>query len=432
MPVSLESKVTTVIISTAKTSSWLLAVLCLFVFSRGIFEIFTSKIVGYAFGIIGLAGIVSIAVFTTINRKGGLYPVRGVILLWFLVYASAAVVSLYATVLTSGPIGIGILYTAVHLFLLFSLLILRHNSSVPESSLWWSLHLSGILIASTGALEFLGLLEFPGDAEFDGFTRLAGSLGSKQHFSFASASLGMLLLWVYFRQKDLLSFALGLLLVLLSFASLSRNGFPVILGTLAIYFFSDLSRFIRNHLLAVVISLGLVVVLFQYQPDSFRLALQDRIQNLAAPEEQANERRIDAWRNGLDVFFAGPIFFGTKAGGYSQSGTQMGLSYAKHFESALVQQFVNFGIFAGVAFILFFMSYVLSIRDHFLRALAAMVAATYIYYPGSETVPIIGVWLLIGLSDAVTRPISDTTPRGQGTSTNLLWRSSGNGTSITG
>ena len=74
-----------------------------------------------------------------------------------------------------------------------------------------------------------------------------------------------------------------------------------------------------------------------------------------------------------------------------------------HLESALIQQFANYGLIGGVAFMSYFFFFIIQMRDRYLRALAVMVSATYIYYPGSESIPVVGIWLLIAMCDATTR-----------------------------
>jgi hypothetical protein len=399
------------LIRVSAASSWLLSVLVLFVFSRGLFELASSKIIGYGFGILGLGGIVAVAITTNYIRLKGARPVKGPELLFFLVYLFATGVSLVVTTATTALVGVAVLYTSLHIFFLFSLLLLRTNSGATQESLRWPLHLAGFLVATTGALEFLGVAQFPGDAEFGGYTRLAGSLGSKQHFSFASAALGMLLLWVYFRRRNVLTLALSLTLVLLSFASLSRNGYPIILGTLTLYFLTDVSAFLRRHLGVIALAATVSLIVIHYQPESFRDAIQDRLYNLASTNERANSSRIDGWRDGIRVFLDGPILFGNQAGSYSQASTRLGFKGSSHFESALVQQFANFGIVAGISFVLFFTTFSLSIKDRYLRGLATMISATYIYYPGSESIPIIGAWFLLVMANAAASS-SQTTPVG--------------------
>lgn len=391
------------LIRLSRVSTWILSILCLFVFSRGLFELWSSKVVGYGFGLVGLAGIVSVAGLSGVARAGGVRSGPAHLYLILSIYTVAAATSLIVTTFSGGHFLIAVLYTSLHLFFLYSLLFLSSNSGISTRSLWWPLHLTGLVVAVSGMLEFIGFIRFPGDAEFGGHTRLAGSLGSKQHFSFAAASLGMLTFWMYIRYRGALTLVIALSLIFLSFASLSRNGYPIIFGTLALYFFSDVARFLRRHLVALLVSIVVALVLLQMQPQSFREAFEDRLTNLADPSERANKQRIGIWLDGIDAFLDGPILFGMEAGTYSQAATRLGFMETPHYESAIVQQFVNFGIFGGLSFALFFAAYVISIDNRYLRGLAAMVAATYVYYPGSETIPIIAVWFLIAIADSESR-----------------------------
>jgi hypothetical protein len=385
------------------------ALSCVLVFSRGLFELYSSKMIGYGAGIAGLGALVAIALTPHIFRTGGLHRVKGPAQLALLVYALFAIVSLFATALSGEPILVGFLYTSLHLFLMYMLLLLPRNASVSLPELSFALHLTGLVILVSGILQYLGIMEFPGDAFFGEHARISGALGSKQHFSFACATVAMLLAWVHIRSGSNTALALSVALMGLTFLSFSRNGYPIIVGTLALYFSSDARRFVAGHRkLTIVLFLAAVGSLVLMPAELYQAALE-RALSVASLEDPANAGRVGAWSNGVNAFLQGPIIFGNEVGTYSQAASRLGFLDGSHFESAILQQFANYGVFGGLAFVVFFVLLLSRIKDRFLRALGVMVFLSFFYYPGSESLPFVASWLLI----AVAASMSAGAPRKQ-------------------
>ncbi len=379
-----------------------LTILVVTIFSRGIFELVATKNAGYAVGIASLLLVTVIVLGRHLATSRGLRFYRGPESLFLLLYAVIAVVSLCATALVGGPVMLAAMYTALHLFLLTSILLLSLNSNIQLGMLILPVMVTAIVVLVSGLLEIFGIVQFPGSWEYGGFTRIAGSLGSKQHYSFASAALSVLLFWFYMVTGKKIILLLSLMLGVMTFVSFSRNGIPIIIGTYAIYYMSNIGRLFKHLWKQFVIVMAVAVLMSFYVPERLDVAIE-RTLSILSFEDQANSIRLDQWLRGIEVTMNGFLLFGTEVGLYSQAGSRLGLMDTKHFESALVQQFANYGLIGGFAFLFFFVFFIYSMRDRFLRALAAMVGLTFVYYPGSESLPFIGVWLLIALSDAVGR-----------------------------
>ena len=157
-------------------------------------------------------------------------------------------------------------------------------------------------------------------------------------------------------------------------------------------------------------------------PDLTQLAL-DRLFSISSFQDASNSQRLIAWRTGVEQIFDGAIVIGTQTGLYSQAGDRLGLVDSSHFESAVLQQFANYGLIGGFAFIGFFVSYIVGIGDRYLRALAIMVFLTFFYYPGSEALPFVGIWLLIAIAAGIQPLPSRRSPGRAGPADALRYRS---------
>lgn len=410
--------------------SIIFTVLVAIVFSRGIFELLLTKEIGYFAGILSLFLIAIFVILKNFYEKGTIYSPRG-ISAWFLfIYTLFAVISLLVTMFLDGPIFLGILYTTLHVFLLAVILLLHLNNTIQLTSLCWYTACSGIIISCSGLLEYLDVIQFPGSWEFsEDYSRLAGSLGSKQHFSFASASMGMITFWFYLQTQKIILFIIAISLILLTFLSFSRNGMPIIVGTMLLYYISDLKRLIKYSWRILLVLFVAAAGLSYYNSELYSV-IYEVFLSIGSFNDQANSARLAGWMKGIEVILNGHIFFGTETGSYSQAGDRLGIMNSSHFESAVIQQFANYGIIGGLAFISFFISYIVSMKRVFLRALATMVALTYFYYPGSETLPIVGVWMLITLCDTtkpINKSIEDENIRGSAKGGFQSWRVTGKG-----
>jgi hypothetical protein len=372
-------------------------VLFALIFSRGIFELLGSKILGYAFGLTSVFLLVCVSLSEGFKYRKSIKIPLDFTFITFLIYSIFVFLSLFATVLNNIPILVGLLYSSLHIFFLGSLVMTKRNSGLTFNTLSAMITVvSGIIIVS-GLLEFFDIVSFPAESEFQGFARLVGSLGSKQHFSFASASLGMIALWFFLESQRKYMLFLSIVLVALTFLSFSRNGMPIVFGTLLLNFFGDFkTSLIKMWKPVFATVLGLITFVFMLsQNNNLSAAIIQRFFSIFILDSPGNAGRVDAWERGLSTFSQGLIVIGNNTGLYSQAGSRLGLGQTYHFESAVLQQFANFGIIGGLAFVFFFISFCFSFKDVYLRSLAIMTSLTYIYYPGSESIPFIGAWLAI-------------------------------------
>lgn len=372
--------------------------------SRGIFELYSSKFAGYIAGILSIILIVTMPlVLPFLKKQERIRQPDKYLLVFTTIYTIAVLSSLIATAAHGSTIQIGILYSALHIFLLFGILILCKNSGLSYRNLYSPIIIPGVIVGTTGFLQFFGIAEFPGSWEYGDFTRISGSLGSKQHFSFASAALGMMLVWLYSKTGKTSTLVVALPLLALTFLSMSRNGVPIIVGTLLLYFiFNNKKISIRSLSLILIIPAFLVSVGIIYFPSLLK-AVSDRALSISSLNELANNRRINAWFVGITEFANGPIFVGVETGLYSQSGEVLGMERSMHYESALIQQFANFGIFGGLSFVFFFIVFCASISDKYLRSIAIMIFLSYMYYPGSESLPVIATWMIVSIAICATK-----------------------------
>lgn len=384
----------------------ILSALLLFIFSRGVFEILISKTVGYVVGLLSLLAIsLSALVLTYAKRRSIHIPVNSSTLS-FMIYLLFVFISIFVSVMQDSPAtAVGVLYSLLHVFFLGSLIVLTSNPVISFRDVEAGILCCGYFVVFCGFLDLFNIVSFPGDHTFQGFARISGSLGSKQHFSFACASLGMLSLWLYLRNRKSFSLILSVLLIALTFISLSRNGMPIVVGTLVLHFLQDpmlyLRRLWRQIILVVLAFVGCIAWLSRTM-DNIDNIILSRFISIFFLDSAGNSGRVQAWIKGFQEFSSGPILYGNNVGQYSQAGTRLGILSTNHFESALIQQFANFGIIAGFAFVVFFAFYCLRLRDHYLKSLAVMTSLTYLYYPGSESIPFIGAWFLLALAEAST------------------------------
>lgn len=372
------------------------------VFSRGIFELVSTKEIGYGASV-GALGLIFLTVL--LHHLAQRKPLRiphGLPPRFALIYTLMAGVSLYATAISGGPVILGVLYTTLHLFLIWSLVVLAENASLSVRSLLYAVVAAGIVVVVTGLLELGGYIKFPGSWTFGDYDRIAGSLGSKQHYSFASAALGMLVIWLYLQLRIRVLLLLAMALIALCFVSLSRNGIPIVVGTLGLYFAADIKKFLAGTKTLLIIGIIASLGFAQFYPDLAGTILE-RFTSIVSLENASNANRVLAWENGVDHVFSGSILYGTETGIFSQAGDRLGIDNSMHFESAILQQFANYGIIGGFAFIGFFVSFALTIRDRFLKSLALMLFASFFYYPGSEALPFVAIWLIIAMGAASAR-----------------------------
>lgn len=373
-------------------------------YSRGIAELIATKELGYLIGILSLAFILSISIAAKFfKRKQCIQRPEQLPLIFFFLYSLFALISLFSTTLANGQILIGILYILIHLYLLFSISFLSRNSPLKLESISRISLITGTIILVSGLLDYFGIIEFPGAWTYGDYVRLSGSLGSKQHFSFASAGFSLLLYFFYLRNRHLSSLILSIGLAGISFLSFSRTGYPLIIGALILYYFPDLKSVLLK---SWKIALGGVVILTipLIFANETTVDIIVRSTSIISFSDLANAQRYEAWIYGIETVLSGPIFFGDNAGLYSQSGSRLGLASSLHFESAIIQQFANFGLFGGFFFICYFVSYISKIFNRLLRSIAWMAFASFWYYPGSEVIPIIAFWIMIAMIDAESRP----------------------------
>ncbi len=374
------------------------------VYCRGLFELFLTKNIGYIFGALGCGGYLASVILSRAVSDGRINAWQ----LWpavlFFAYLLAALASLVATFLSGGNELLALIYTAEHLFLMAGTLTIQSNSQFRDLEIIRALRVIAIIVISTGVLEYFRVVTFPGSWELGDYARIAGSLGSKQHFGYASACIGVLLIYAYQETKNNITCLIGVMCILLSFASMSRNGLPVIIGAFSLYLFFSLKKnkaLILRYSTVFILFLAIIYIF----DEALLSAAFDRVVSIFSFEDRANSLRVEAWMKGVAAISQGNGFFGTETGIYSQAGDRLGLANSSHFESTILQQFANFGVAGGVSFIIFFIFLISGVRSILLKSLAIMMFANYFYYPGGESLPFIASWfLLLSLDNARKAP----------------------------
>jgi O-Antigen ligase. len=393
--------------------------LALLVFSsRGVFELVSTKLLGYSLQLFFLTAI-SVALFIKTKPKTFLssrsYSMGAIVLA---LMTLGLLCSIGAGEVTPSQAFLVFAVNALNLtFVIHALRICSLHDSVKvapgfEKCFHGIVVVSALYACTLTFAQFLGYVEFPGDASFQGASRLSGPYGSKQHLSLSLALHALLLLSIWLRSKGVIAFFALLVTLFLLLMSYTRIGYVVFLLPLAHYFIVEgrkaqrLTSLItdpRAILFGLVLAVSATFVITRHS-EGVELLIA-RFQTIDVGEE-SNSVRIAQWMAGVEFYASHPSSFliSTMTGSASQIPRQLLGIDTPHYESGQIQYLINFGALAFLLINYMFLTwYVKSPRQSVLKFVPITAAAALFIYMFNEIVPVFVLFPIIAIEQLLLR-----------------------------
>ena len=297
------------------------------------------------------------------------------------------------------------IYLLVSFYFLFLLISSSSVNTIISNKVNYSISISivTLYISIFGFLEQLSIINtMPGSWHVLGLIRPSSTFGSMQHYAITTAMLSFVNMEFYMTMKNKFYLFIASISALASLFSFTRSGAMIILIGLCIYFififYNSILTFkiskINFYILFFTTLLILFVMFYFYESK-----LIERIFSSLDTNELGNSFRINAWMNGLSLWFDSNILFGSYTGYITNSTNRLssGLSYV--VESSFVQQLLNFGLFGTVSFYsLLIMQYFLINEHHiFLKSCVISSILQTLVFQSIETIPFMVIITIIPL-----------------------------------
>ena len=309
----------------------LISLLILFPFSRGLFELFFSKLLAYPLSLIGF-----LVILFFVKKDKIRLDIDDIFFLFIFLTI------IFFSILFSLNNQYNLFYLIYYFFILYLFIYLR-NLKLVNFDKHNVLNFVILLFIFIATLEQLFIVKMPGSGVFYEYeiVRPSSITGSYLHYPIV---LFFLIAFKFNINKFKIDSIL-LLSVLSLVASFSRLAFLMLLLFFTLFYFFNHTKV--NPLLIIFIPIIILILL------SFNF-LYDRYLEGYSLNAVGNLPRFELWGNGLSNFLSGPFFVGNHFGFFNNFNRNF-FAHGEIFESSLFFLLADVGFFGTLLF--YFMIY---------------------------------------------------------------------------